>query len=126
MEQKFLICKRCGNIVAVVKESGKPIACCGEPMQQLIPGTTDAAREKHVPVVEKDGNKVRVFVCGVTHPMADEHYIEWVSLQTKNGTYSRRLSPSESPEATFVLSDGDEPIIAYAYCNLHGLWSAEI
>ena len=115
MEQKFYICKHCGNIVAFVKESGAPVSCCGEIMQRLEAGVTDAAKEKHVPMVRANGNLVTVSVGSVTHPMEEKHYIEWISLQTKQG---------EKPEVTFALAEGDEVEAAYAYCNLHGLWKA--
>ena len=124
MEQKFLICKHCGKIVAVVKETGVPVICCGEEMSELIPGTTDAAAEKHVPVVTVDGRNVKVAVGSVAHPMLPEHYIEWISLHTKQGNQRKELKPGEKPEAYFALCDGDEVIAAYAYCNLHSLWKS--
>ena len=122
MEQKFYICKHCGNIVAAVKESGVPVVCCGEKMSELVPCSTDAATEKHVPVVTKEGNIVTVSVGSVTHPMTPEHYIEWISISTKNGNQRHVLTPTDEPKATFALLDGDEVLAAYAYCNLHGLW----
>ena len=85
MEQKFFICEHCGNVIAMVKDSGVPIVCCGQKMKEIIPGTTDAAVEKHVPVYTVEGNKVFVTVGQVAHPMLPEHHIEWVSLQTKFG-----------------------------------------
>ena len=85
MDQKFYICKRCGNIIAKVKDVGVPVVCCGEPMSELVPGTTDAAVEKHVPVWTVENGIVHVKVGSVEHPMLPEHYIEWVSLQTKQG-----------------------------------------
>ena len=124
MEQKFLICKHCGKMVAVVKETGVPVICCGEAMSELIPGTTDAAAEKHVPVVTVDGRNVTVAVGSVAHPMLPEHYIEWISLHTKQGNQRKELKPGEKPEAYFALCDGDEVIAAYAYCNLHSLWKS--
>ena len=124
MEQKFLICKHCGKMVAVVKETGVPVICCGEVMNELIPGTTDAAAEKHVPVVTVDGRNVNVAVGSVAHPMLPEHYIEWISLHTKQGNQRKELKPGEKPEACFALCDGDEVIAAYAYCNLHSLWKS--
>ena len=124
MEQKFLICKHCGKMVAVVKETGVPVICCGEAMSELIPGTTDAAAEKHVPVVTVDGRNVKVDVGSVANPMLPEHYIEWISLHTKQGNQRKELKPGEKPEAYFALCDGDEVIAAYAYCNLHSLWKS--
>lgn len=124
MEQKFFICKHCGNIVAMVKESGVPIVCCGEKMQQIIPGTTDAAVEKHVPVYTVKDNKVMVSVGSVAHPMTAEHYIEWVSIQTKFGNQRKGLNPGDEPKVCFSLCEGDEIEAVYAYCNLHSLWKA--
>ncbi len=124
MEQKFYICKHCGNIVAAVKESGAPVSCCGENMHKISAGETDAAKEKHVPVVRINGNLVTVSVGSVTHPMEEKHYIEWISLQTKQGNQRKRLAPNGKPEVTFALTEGDEVEAAYAYCNLHGLWKA--
>lgn len=124
MEQKFYICAHCGKIVALVKESGVPVVCCGEKMQQIIPGTTDASLEKHVPVYEVNGNNVTVKVGSVEHPMVDVHYIEWISLQTKFGNQRRALKPGDKPETCFALCDGDEVEAVYAYCNLHSLWKA--
>lgn len=122
MKQKFFICETCGNMIAMVKESGVPIVCCGKKMTQLVPGTTDASVEKHVPVYTKEGNCVTVKVGSVEHPMAQEHYIEWVSIQTKAGNQRKQLLPGASPEVCFALCEGDEVEAVYAYCNLHGLW----
>lgn len=124
MEQKFFICKHCGNIVASVKEAGVSVMCCGEKMQRLEAGSVDASKEKHVPVICVDGNIVTVTVGSVAHPMESAHSIEWVSLQTKQGNQRKALLPGEKPEVKFALCDGDEVVAAYAYCNLHGLWKA--
>ncbi len=124
MEQKFYICKHCGKIMALVKESGVPIMCCGQKMSEIIPGTTDASVEKHVPVAKQEGNKVVVTVGVVEHPMAPEHYIEWVSVQTKQGNQRKALKPGDAPTCCFALCEGDEVEAVYAYCNLHSLWKA--
>ena len=124
MEQKFYICAHCGNIIAYVKNSGVPVMCCGEKMQEIVPGTVDASLEKHVPVYTVEGNKVCVKVGAVTHPMQEEHYIQWISLQTKQGNQRKVLKPTDAPEACFCLCDGDEVEAVYEYCNLHGLWKA--
>ncbi|HHW95310.1 MAG TPA: desulfoferrodoxin [Mogibacterium sp.] len=121
---KFKRCAICGQIVAMVKETGVPMICCGEPMQELVAGTTDAAQEKHVPVYTVDGNKVHVKVAEVEHPMIEEHYIEWIALETKQGVQRKELKPGEKPEACFSICDGDEVVAAYEYCNLHSLWKA--
>ena len=122
MKQKFLECKHCGNIVAVVKETGVPVMCCGEAMKEIIPGTVDASKEKHIPVYSVENNKVVVKVGEIEHPMQEEHYIEWVSIQTKFGNQRKALAPNSKPEVCFTICDGDEIEAVYAYCNLHGLW----
>lgn len=124
MEMKFYRCKKCGQMVAIVKKKGCPIMCCGEPMEEIIPGTTDAAVEKHVPVYEVKDNKVYVTVGEVEHPMLAEHYIEWIAIQTKNGNQRKALNPEEEPKAVFAILEDDEVLAVYAYCNLHGLWKA--
>jgi len=124
MEQKFYICEHCGNIIAKVKDAGVPIMCCGQKMTEIIPGTTDASQEKHVPVYTVEGNLVTVSVGAVEHPMQPEHYIEWVSLQTKQGNQRKLLQPSQAPKACFAICEDDEVEAVYAYCNLHSLWKA--
>ena len=125
-ETKFYICERCGNIIGKIHDSGVPVVCCGQPMTQLVAGTVDASLEKHVPVVTVEGNTVKVAVGAVEHPMLPEHYIEWVSLQTKQGNQRKCLKPGEAPKVCFSLCEGDEVEAVYEYCNLHGLWKADI
>jgi len=122
MEMKFYRCKHCGQIIAKVKDTKVPVICCGEPMSEIIPSSTDAAIEKHVPVISKEGNKVIVKVGSVEHPMVDAHYIEWIALETKLGNQRKALKPGDKPEVCFSLCENDEIIKAYAYCNLHSLW----
>ena len=122
MEQKFFICKHCGNIIAKVNDSGVPVVCCGEPMSEIVPGTTDAAVEKHVPEYTVEDGVVKVKVGSVEHPMIPEHYIQWISLQTKQGNQRKVLTPEDKPEACFALCCDDEVEVVYAYCNLHSLW----
>lgn len=124
MEMKFYRCETCGQIIAVVKKTGVPVMCCGKPMQEIIPGTTDASVEKHVPVYEVKDNKVVVTIGAAAHPMVEEHFIEWVSLQTKQGNQRKVLVPGTEPKVCFSICDGDEVEAVYAYCNLHGLWKA--
>ena len=124
MELKFFKCEHCGNIIEMVEDKGVPVVCCGQRMTELVAGTSDGVREKHVPVYEVNGNTVHVKVGEVAHPMIPEHYIEWIALQTKNGVQRKELKPGEKPEANFALCDGDEVVAVYAYCNLHGLWKA--
>lgn len=122
MEYKIYKCDLCGRIVEIIKDSGSQLVCCGQPMKELIPGAVDAAVEKHVPVVEISGKVITVKVGEVLHPMTPEHFIEWITITTKEGTQRKTLSPGDEPSAVFVLSDTDEFVAAYAYCNLHGLW----
>ncbi len=122
MEMRFYRCKRCGQMVAAVKKTGCPIVCCGEPMEEVIPGTSDGAVEKHVPVYEVKDGKVFVKVGSVEHPMSEEHYIEWIALQTKSGNQRKALKPGDPPCAQFALLEGDEVEAVYAYCNLHSLF----
>ena len=124
MEQKFYICEHCGKIIAVVKESGVPVMGCGKKMKEIIPGTTEAATEKHIPVYTVENNIVQVNVGEVAHPMLSEHYIEWVSVQTKQGNQRKQLVPGAAPEVCFAICEGDDVEAVYAYCNLHGLWKA--
>ena len=102
------------------------IICDGSPMQPLVANTTDAAQEKHVPVVEVDGKKITIKVGSVAHPMTEAHLIQWIYLQTKKGGQYRHLTPADKPEVTFVVAADDEPVAAYEYCNLHGLWTTKI
>ena len=121
---KFYICERCGNIIAMVKESGAPVMCCGQKMTLIEAGVTDAAVEKHVPAYEVKDGIVSVAVGSVAHPMTDAHYIEWIALQTNKGNQRKTLTPADEPKACFALCEGEEVQAVYAYCNLHGLWKA--
>lgn len=123
-ERKFFICKHCGNIVGMVFDAKVPMMCCGEKMTELVPNTTDAAQEKHVPVISVDGNVVTVKIGSAPHPMTEAHLITWVYLETEKGGQRKVLHASEAPEVKFALID-DKPLAAYAYCNLHGLWMAK-
>ena len=124
MEMKFYRCAHCGKIIAVVKESGVPVMCCGQKMEEIVPGTTDAAVEKHVPVYEVKDNIVTVCVGSVAHPMTEEHYIEWIAVAAEGKTIIKYLKPGEEPTKTFCKKFADHGTV-YAYCNLHGLWKAE-
>ena len=122
---RFFKCNLCGNIIQVLKDGGGPLVCCGQNMTELIPGTTDAAQEKHVPVATVSGDTVTVKVGSVEHPMTPAHYIEWIAIKTKRGVAIRTLEPETPPKAEFTLEEGDELVDVYAYCNLHSLWKAE-
>lgn len=123
---KLFKCSHCGNIVEKVNDSGVPVVCCGEPMAELVPNTTDAATEKHVPVVTVEGNAIKVVVGSVEHPMTEEHHIAFIILETCCGVYRKELDHAGKPAAEFVLSDGEEVVAAYEYCNLHGFWKADV
>ncbi len=118
----FYICKHCGNIITKTKDSGVPVMCCNENMEELSANTTDAAVEKHVPIVTKDGNKITVSVGSTAHPMTEEHLIEWIAIETKTTNQIKHLTATSQPTTTFVTEE--EIINTYAYCNLHGLWKA--
>ena len=124
MEQKFFVCEICGNMVGLIKNGGGKLVCCGTPMKELQAGTSDGAKEKHVPVVKVDGSKVTVEVGEVSHPMEADHYIEWIYIKTKKGGHRIALSPGDAPKAEFIMVDGDEFVAAYEYCNKHGLFMA--
>jgi superoxide reductase len=126
MEQRFYVCEHCGNIIAYVENKGVPVMCCGQKMKEIIPGSVDAAKEKHIPVVKIDKNIVTVTVGEVEHPMTEAHYIAWISLATKQGNQRKLLTPGSAPTIEFALTEGDEALAVYAYCNLHGLWVSNL
>ena len=115
-------CEICGNIVEVLHTGVGELVCCGEPMKLLVENTVDAAKEKHVPVIEKSGNKVTVKVGSVAHPMEEKHYIEFIELMADGKVYRRSLKPGEKPEATFEVTAAK--ISAREYCNWQGWWKA--
>lgn len=121
---KFYVCEHCGNIVTYVKNTGVPVVCCGEKMKELVAGTVDAAKEKHIPEYSVEGNVVKVVVGSVEHPMQPEHFIQWVAVETNKGSQIKYLEPNTPPKAEFVLAEGEELVAVYEYCNLHGLWKA--
>ena len=123
---KIYRCAHCGNIVFHLHDAGVPVFCCGEKLQLLQPGSVDAAVEKHVPAVTVEGNRVHAVVGSVVHPMVEEHYIEWLALETDRGVSVKWLKAGDAPEADFLLAEGEHPVAVYAYCNLHGLWRAEV
>ena len=122
---KFYICSHCGNIVEMVHDAGVPLICCGQKMNELVPGSVDASAEKHIPDVKVSDGVVEVNVGSVDHPMVDVHWIEWVQLVTDKGNYRKYLNPGEAPYVRYQLSD-EKPLAVYAYCNLHGLWKNEL
>ncbi len=123
--QKFYICEHCGNMIGMIHDAGVPMMCCGKKMTRLEPGTVEASHEKHIPVVKVEGNVVNVEIGSVEHPMIEAHSILWVYLQTDKGGQRKNLEVGKAPKVSFALAE-EKPIAVYAYCNLHGLWKADI
>lgn len=116
-------CQVCGNIVELIHAGGGELVCCGQPMDLMKEKTEDAGNEKHVPVIEVSGNKVKVKVGSVPHPMEDKHYIEWVELLADGRAYRKYLKPGDKPEAEFEITAAK--ISAREYCSVHGLWKSK-
>ncbi len=122
----FYKCNKCGNFITfLTKKTAVTPMCCGETMNEVVANTTDAAQEKHLPVITLGEGTVKVNVSSVDHPMLEEHYIQFVILETNQGYQKKDLHPGDAPRAVFALSEGERPVAAYEYCNLHGLWKAE-
>ena len=120
MAVKFFRCRHCGNVIQKVVDSRVPVVCCGEQMQELVPGTVDASVEKHLPAVTMmDGNILKVEVGSVAHPMLPEHHIAFIYVETANGGI--RVDLKDKPEAVIALGN-EKAVAVYEYCNLHGLW----
>ncbi|HPI27338.1 MAG TPA: desulfoferrodoxin [Candidatus Marinimicrobia bacterium] len=117
-------CEICGNIVEVLHEGAGELVCCGKPMKLIVENTTDAAREKHVPVIEKTADGYKVSVGSVLHPMIDVHYIEWIELDADGQVFRKYLKPGDTPVAIFKVSA--EKLTAREYCNIHGLWKGTL
>ncbi|MFA6492582.1 MAG: desulfoferrodoxin [Patescibacteria group bacterium] len=115
-------CNVCGNIVEVLFAGGGELVCCGQPMKLQVEKTEDEGKEKHVPVVENVGGKIKVSVGSVPHPMEEKHYIQWIEIIADGKIYRKHLKPKDSPEAEFSISANN--IIVREYCNVHGLWKA--
>ena len=122
---KFYICPHCKNVITKLSDSGVGVVCCGEKMKELIPGEVEASVEKHLPVVNYDGNTLSVSVGSVNHPMSPEHYIPWIYVELEDGGFFKHLSPDSAPIVSFTLGN-DKPVAVYAYCNLHGLWKTNV
>ena len=123
MKQKFYVCKHCGNIIAMIRSVGVQVSCCGEKMHEIVPGTTEASGEKHIPVYKVEGNIVHVAVGSVEHPSLEAHYIEFVALETEKAVQVAYLNPGDAPHAEFLCED--KPVAVYEFCNLHGLWKTK-
>ena len=116
-------CEKCGNIIESLWDGNPPIICCDQPMKELVANTTDAAQEKHVPVIQREGDKVTVKIGSVAHPMTAEHYILFIEVLDGDNIYRKDLTINDAPEASFMVKNAK--IIARAFCNLHGLWQKE-
>lgn len=121
-EMEIYKCEECGNIVEVLHGGQGELTCCGEVMKLYKENTTDAAKEKHVPVIEKVDGGYRVTVGEVPHPMTEDHFIEWIELTADSKVFRQFLKPGNAPEATFFIAVSD--VTVRAYCNLHGLWKS--
>lgn len=122
---KIFKCTKCATVVELIHDGGCKPECCGEAMVELKANTTDAAQEKHVPVVKVEGSKVSVQVGSVLHPMTPEHSIQFIAVKAGSLTLRKDLTPSDEPKADFELGAYHGPIEVYEYCNLHGFWKAE-
>lgn len=123
MELKFYVCKHCGNIIAFAKNSGVPVICCGEKMEELIPNTVDAAHEKHVPVITREKNRVTVKIGSIPHPMTEEHFIEWICLHTTQGNQRKCLAPratNRKPASWFAMMMKSLQLWNTAICTAYG------
>ncbi|MCL2698598.1 MAG: desulfoferrodoxin [Oscillospiraceae bacterium] len=123
--QKFFICKHCGNLSGLINNKGVPMMCCGEKMTELLPNTVEASTEKHLPVVAASAGAIEVSVGSVPHPMEDAHNIAFVYVETERGGQRKFLKAGDEPKLKFCFVD-DKPVAVYAYCNLHGLWKTEV
>ncbi|MDO5844608.1 MAG: desulfoferrodoxin [Methanocorpusculum sp.] len=123
-EGEIYKCSICGNIVSVLNAGAGELVCCGEKMDKIVPNTTDAAKEKHVPVIEKIDGGYKIKVGSVTHPMDPDHYIQWIIFETVDGVkYQKNLKPGEAPE--LVVKTNAEAKKASEYCNKHGAWATQ-
>ncbi|MDN5277535.1 MAG: superoxide reductase [Clostridiales bacterium] len=120
----FYRCEICGNLVELINRGGGELVCCGQPMTELKPNTVDASVEKHVPAVTRKDGKLYIQIGSVPHPMIPEHYIEWVAVVSDKTMQRIALAPGQEPKAEVV--DTGEEVDVYAYCNIHGLWKAEV
>jgi len=124
--RELYVCSICGNVVEVVNPGATALVCCNKPMDKLEAGIKDASLEKHVPVIEKMSDGIKVKVGSVAHPMEEKHFIQFIEVLTKEQVLRAELAPNQAPEATFLLNKSDEVIEVREYCNVHGLWKANV
>lgn len=121
---KFYQCKTCNSIYTLIQDPVNTLKCCGSPLSEIVPNSTNASLTKHIPVVERYNDHLIVKVGYEAHPMLEEHYIEWIVVETTNGYQLKNLHPGEEPLAEFILAKNEELLTAYAYCNIHKLWQS--
>lgn len=121
---RFLVCEHCKNIVSLVRDCGVPIYCCGEKMKEMENGVSGASKEKHVPVYEKENGKVSVSVGEISHPMTENHFIEWICLETDKAIQFKKLKPNMPPKAEFLIFEDEEIRKIYSFCNEHSLFNS--
>lgn len=127
MEKKYMRCSVCGQIIEVVKDSGAPLICCGEVMEEIKPEVDEKLLgEKHIPVYKIRNGDILVKIGSIPHPSTKEHYIEWITLVTSKGAQTRVLKPGDTPEAIFALSKDEIVTDIYAFCNIHSLWKVRV
>lgn len=124
-EQKFYVCKHCGNVIGLINNAGVPLICCGEEMTELIANNTEAKTDYHIPATAVNGNLITVDIGKFPHPMTPEHHINWVYIQTERGGQRKNIRPGEAPAVVFSLAGDDKYLKTYAHCTLHGLWVSE-
>jgi len=124
-DQKFFVCKHCGNLIKLIQNTGVPVTCCGEKMFELVPNTVEASTEKHLPAVTVSDDSITVQIGSVLHPMEDAHHIVFVYVETEEGGLYKCLKTGDEPKFTLCFANNSH-IAVYAYCNLHGLWKTEI
>lgn len=121
-QRQFYVCSVCGNIVGLIENGGGKLVCCGQPMERLVSSSVDAAQEKHVPALKRQGSTLTVEVGSVPHPMTEEHHISWIAVAQGGRTQRVALDKTGKPCAQFCVDHGS--LTVYAYCNLHGLWES--
>ncbi|MDR2898834.1 MAG: desulfoferrodoxin [Clostridiales bacterium] len=123
--QKFYVCKKCGNMIGLIKDQGVTLTCCNEQMTELVPNTVLASAEKHIPDITMSGDVMTVQVGSVAHPMEEGHHIEFIYVETEKGGQRKSLKAGDEPKHKFCFID-DKPVAVYEYCNVHGLWKIDL
>lgn len=125
-ENKFYECNNYKTIIRMIADEDIPVVCNGQQMREMIPNVDDGSKEKHVPQLEFINNVLKVKIGSVNHPMEEKHSIKWVYMISRDGEQLKYLKKNGAPEVDFALTNGDHPVKVYAFCNLHGLWKAEL